>query len=62
MVHGFPFYFTILGFLLDLAVLPPEVQAYMDELDAQPEPVDIAPPMRGTQDSVYDPGNPAIAP
>jgi hypothetical protein len=62
MVHGIPFYFTILGFILDLAVLPPEVQAYLDELDAASEPVDVAPPMRGTQDSVYDVGNPAIHP
>jgi len=62
MVHGVPFYYTILGFVLDLATLPPEVQAYMDELTAQPEPVDTAPPMTGTQNSEYGPGNPAVHP
>jgi hypothetical protein len=62
MVHGVPFYYTILGFVLDLSVLPAEVQAYMDELTAQPEPVDTSTPMHGTQDSIYDSGNPAIAP
>ncbi len=61
MVHGFPNYFTV-GQVLDLAILPPEVQAYMDELTAEPDPIDSAPPMHGTQDSIYDPGNPALYP
>jgi hypothetical protein len=62
MVHGLPSYYTILGFTLDLGNLPAEVVAFLAALDAAPEPVDFAPPMRGTQDSVYEDGNPAVHP
>jgi hypothetical protein len=61
MVHGTPNYFNLAP-ELDIISFPPEVQAYMDELTAQPDPVDTAPPMHGTLDSIYDAGNPAVLP
>lgn len=60
MQHGLPNYFVTAPF--DLTVLPAEVLAFFVALDALLDPTDSAPPMRGTQDSVYDAGNPAVHP
>ena len=65
MVHGTPTYDSITGTTLDIIPPPAEVQAYLDELTAQPEPANTAPPMHGTIDSIYapeNPGNPALRP
>lgn len=60
MDHGIPNYYSTPA--VDYATLPDEVIAFLVELTNQVDPVDTAPPMRGTQDSIYDAGNPAVAP
>jgi hypothetical protein len=65
MVHGTPTYYQVVAKDLNIIANPASVQAYLDALTAKVEPKDTAPPMHGTQDSIYpptNPGNPAVRP
>ena len=59
--HGRPNYYTVIGDL-DYFPDPADVIAFLLALDSLIDTPNIAPPMTGTQDSVYDPGNPAVHP